>query len=66
MKHPSFRKFSNFGTSPKNLVFEYKFDGVAEWPDENKNSLGYTPLVSGSSSVTIERVKYGQFDIRCN
>ena len=51
------KEFSNFGTSPKNLVFEYKFEFLVlpNSPDENKKiSLGYTPLVSGSSSVTIE------------
>ena len=51
------KEFSNFGTSPKNLVFEYKFEFLVlpNSPDENKKiSLGYTPIVAGSSSVTIE------------
>ena len=51
------KEFSNFGTSPKNLVFEYKFEFLVlpNSPDENKKiSLGYTPIVTGSSSVTIE------------
>ena len=51
------KEFSNFGTSPKNLVFEYKFEFLVlpNSPDENKKiSLGYTPIVAGSSNVTIE------------
>lgn len=51
------KEFSNFGTKEKNLVFEYKmqFLVLPNNPDENvKVSLGYTPLVSGIGSVTIE------------
>ena len=51
------KEFSNFGTSPKNLVFEYKFEFLVlpNSPDDTKKiSLGYTPIVSGSSSVSIE------------
>ena len=51
------KDFANFGTTPKNLVFEYKmqFLVLPNNPDNNvKVSLGYTPIVSGSGSVTIE------------
>ena len=51
------KDFANFGTSPKNLVFEYKMEFLVlpNNPDRNvKVSLGYTPIVSGSGSVTIE------------
>ena len=51
------KDFANFGTSPKNLVFEYKMEFLVlpNNPDSNvKVSLGYTPIVSGSGSVTIE------------
>jgi hypothetical protein len=51
------KEFSNFGTAPKNLVFEYKMEFLVlpNNPDENvKISLGYVPIVSGSGSVTIE------------
>ncbi len=51
------KEFANFGFTPKNLVFEYKMDFLVlpNNPDNNvKIALGYTPLVSGSSSITIE------------
>lgn len=51
------KEFANFGTTPKNLVFEYKMEFLVlpNNPDETvKISLGYTPIVSGSGSVTIE------------
>lgn len=51
------KDFANFGTTPKNLVFEYKMEFLVlpNNPDRNvKVSLGYTPIVSGSGSVTIE------------
>ena len=51
------KDFANFGTTPKNLVFEYKMEFLVlpNNPDNNvKVSLGYTPIVSGSGSVTIE------------
>lgn len=51
------KEFTNFGTTPKNLVFEYKMEFLVlpNNPDENvKISLGYTPIVSGSGSLTIE------------
>ena len=51
------KTFANFGTAPKNLVFEYKMEFLIlpNNPDENvKVSLGYTPLVSGNASVAIE------------
>ncbi len=51
------KQFSNFGASPKNLVFEYKMDFLV-LPGTNvenkKIALGYTPIVSGSASFTIE------------
>jgi len=51
------KQFSNFGTSPKNLVFEYKMDFLI-LPSTNeeykKIALGYTPIVSGSASFTFE------------
>jgi hypothetical protein len=51
------KEFSNFGTSKKNLVFEYKIDFIV-LPTISNNlkriSLGYTPNLSSSSSVTIE------------
>ena len=51
------KDFANFGTTPKNLIFEYKMEFLVlpNNPDYNvKVSLGYTPIVSGSGSVTIE------------
>jgi hypothetical protein len=51
------KDFSNFGTSPKNLVFEYKMEFLVlpNNPDNDvKVTLGYTPIVSGSGSITIE------------
>jgi hypothetical protein len=51
------KEFGNFGTTPKYLVFEYKMEFLVlpNNPDNNvKVSLGYTPIVSGSGSVTIE------------
>ena len=51
------KDFANFGTTPKNLVFEYKMEFLVlpNNPDNDvKVSLGYTPIVSGSGSVTIE------------
>ncbi len=51
------KEFSGFGSSPKNLVFEYKMNFLILPPtnDERKRiALGYTPIVSGSSSFTIE------------
>ena len=51
------KDFANFGTAPKNLVFEYKMEFLVlpNNPDNDvKVSLGYTPIVSGSGSVTIE------------
>ena len=51
------KEFSNFGTSKKNLVFEYKIDFIV-LPAISNNlkriSLGYTPNLSSSSSITIE------------
>ena len=51
------KEFSNFGTSKKNLVFEYKIDFIV-LPAISNNlkriSLGYTPNLSSSSSVTFE------------
>lgn len=51
------KEFSNFGTSKKNLVFEYKIDFIV-LPTLSNNlkriSLGYTPNLSSSSSITIE------------
>ena len=49
--------FSNFGTRPKNLVFEYKMDFLifpATNEERKRIALGYTPVLSGSSSFTIE------------
>ena len=51
------KDFANFGTTPKNLVFEYKMDFLVLPNNADNNvkiSLGYTPIVSGSGSVTIE------------
>ena len=51
------KAFSNFGNSPKNLVFEYKFEFLVlpNSPDSTKKiSLGYTPLFPGNATVTIE------------
>lgn len=52
-----YKVFSNFGTRSKNLVFEYKLDFLI-LPSTNEErkriALGYTPIVSGSSSFTIE------------
>ena len=51
------KEFSNFGTSKKNLVFEYKIDFIV-LPTLSNNlkriSLGYTPNISSTSSITIE------------
>ena len=51
------KEFSNFGTTKKNLVFEYKIDFIV-LPAISNNlkriSLGYTPNLSSSSSITIE------------
>ena len=51
------KEFSNFGTSKKNLVFEYKIDFIV-LPTISNNlkriSLGYIPNLSTSSSVTVE------------
>jgi len=51
------KEFTNFGTSKKNLVFEYKIDFVV-LPAISNNlkriSLGYTPNLSSASSITIE------------
>ncbi len=51
------KDFANFGTTPKNLVFEYKMDFLVLPNNADNNvkvSLGYTPIVSGSGSVTIQ------------
>lgn len=51
------KEFSNFGSSPKNLIFEYKMDFLilpSTNEDSKKLALGYTPIVSGSSSFAIE------------
>lgn len=51
------KDFANFGTTPKNLVFEYKMEFLVlpNNPDNDvKVTLGYTPIVSGSGSITIE------------
>lgn len=51
------KDFANFGTAPKNLVFEYKMDFLVLPNNADNNvkvSLGYTPIVSGSGSVTIQ------------
>ena len=51
------KDFANFGTTPKNLIFEYKMEFLVlpNNPDNDvKVSLGYTPIVSGSGSITIE------------
>ena len=51
------KEFTNFGTSKKNLVFEYKIDFIV-LPAISNNlkriSLGYTPNLSSASSITIE------------
>ena len=51
------KEFSNFGLSKKNLIFEYKIDFIV-LPTISNNlkriSLGYTPNLSSTSSVTIE------------
>ena len=51
------KEFSNFGTSKKNLVFEYKIDFIV-LPTLSNNlkriSLGYSPNLSSASSITIE------------
>lgn len=51
------KDFTNFGSSPKNLVFEYKIDFLV-LPNTNettkKISLGYTPLFSETASLTVE------------
>ena len=51
------KEFSNFGTTKKNLVFEYKIDFIV-LPAISNNlkriSLGYTPNLSSSSSITVE------------
>ena len=51
------KEFSNFGTSKKNLVFEYKIDFIVPPVISNnlkRISLGYTPNLSSTSSITIE------------
>ena len=51
------KEFTNFGTSKKNLVFEYKIDFIVPPVISNnlkRISLGYTPNLSLTSSVTIE------------
>ena len=51
------KEFLNFGTSKKNLVFEYKIDFIV-LPTLSNNlkriSLGYSPNLSSTSSITIE------------
>lgn len=51
------KSFTNFGTQPKNLVFEYKIEFLVQPPSNDaspKVSLGYAPLLSQSASVSIE------------
>ena len=51
------KEFSNFGTSKKNLVFEYKIDFIVPPLISNnlkRISLGYTPNLSLTSSITVE------------
>lgn len=51
------KEFSNFGTTKKNLVFEYKIDFMVLPSISNelkRISLGYTPNLSSSSSITME------------
>ena len=51
------KEFTNFGTSKKNLVFEYKIDFIVPPVISNnlkRISLGYTPNLSSTSSITIE------------
>ena len=51
------KEFSNFGTTKKNLVFEYKIDFIVPPAISNnlkRISLGYTPNLSSSSSITVE------------
>ena len=51
------KEFSNFGSTKKNLVFEYKIDFIV-LPTLSNNlkriSLGYTPNLSSTPSVTVE------------
>jgi len=51
------KEFSNFGTTKKNLVFEYKIDFIV-LPVISSNlkriSLGYTPNLSSTTSISIE------------
>ena len=51
------KEFTNFGTSKKNLVFEYKIDFIVPPLISNnlkRISLGYTPNLSLTSSITVE------------
>lgn len=51
------KDFSNFGTNPKNLVFEYKMEFLVLPSNNNqevKLSLGYTPLVQGAENLSID------------
>ena len=51
------KEFSNFGSTKKNLVFEYKIDFLvlpSISNDLKRISLGYTPNLSSSSSITVE------------
>lgn len=51
------KEFTNFGTTKKNLVFEYKIDFMVLPSISNelkRISLGYTPNLSSSSSITME------------
>lgn len=53
---PISKSFSNFGIQPKKLVFEYKIDYLVQPPNNEIRtflSLGYTPLVSGTGSLTV-------------
>ena len=51
------KEFSNFGTTKKNLVFEYKIDFIV-LPVISNNlkriSLGYTPNLSSTTSISLE------------
>ena len=51
------KEFSNFGSTKKNLAFEYKIDFLvlpSISNDLKRISLGYTPNLSSSSSITVE------------
>ncbi len=51
------KEFSNFGSTRKNLVFEYKIDFLvlpSISNDLKRISLEYTPNLSSSSSITVE------------